>query len=303
MQSNSPLPNINYSLANGGNSTSPLITVFKTQDPTIYDIQYPVKQRWLNVTSSREWILTGFSSNAGITTANWLQLADGNSVLDFVVPSGTSPVNPDLNGQITFTSNDGSVNITGSANAIDFGLSDQYTSDFGVPNGTSPITPDANGLVNFTSTNGTITVTGSAGGAGLQNINFETTTPSLLPWTPTLFGSVTAGTSTYSTQAGTYKIVGGIVFAQFAVIGNTTGGSGDVVIGGLPYPNNSQTNCYGTCIDTNFTWPLGTSSIVTQIGQGQNFMRILASGSGAVFDFVQISNTGFNVQGSIFYSI
>jgi hypothetical protein len=196
-------------------------------------------------------------------------------------------------------------NISGTttANWIRSGVGNAVI-DFGLPNPTSPITPDSNGLVNFTSTGGTITISGSAGGTGAQNINFDITTPTLLPWTPTLYGSSTAGTTTYSTggQVGSYRVFGGMVFAQFFVIGTTSGGVGNVTIGGLPIPSGSSNNCYGSCIDTSFVWPASTTSICLSLGGG-TAMTIAASGSGAAFGFVPISNVVFNVQGSIFYPI
>jgi hypothetical protein len=177
--------------------------------------------------------------------------------------------------------------------------------DIGVPNGTTPIAPDINGLVNFTSTGGSVTITGTAGGTGAQNINFDLSTPALLPWTPTLDGS-TPGTTIYSVngQKGTYRVFQGMVFAQFFVIGTSATGTGNLVIGGLPISANASAgNCYGTCVDTNFTWPMSTTSICLQLIGGNSSMLILASGSGAAFGAVQISNTSFNVQGSIFYPI
>jgi hypothetical protein len=122
MQSNSPVPNFNYSVANGGNSSTPFITILSTVDPTSSSIQYQVKQRWINTVESREWILTGFTSNAGVTTANWLQISDGDAIVQFTGGTGTTgfPVNPNSDGQVQLTSSDSSVIITGSTNSIDF---------------------------------------------------------------------------------------------------------------------------------------------------------------------------------------
>lgn len=173
----------------------------------------------------------------------------------------------------------------------------------GVPNGTSPITPDANGLVNFTSTAGSVTITGSAGGLGAQNINLDLSIPALIPWTPTLFGSTVAGSTVYAARAADYKLIDRVVFAQFFVTGTTTGASGNVVIGGLPFPSASSSNCFGSAIDVTFTWPTNTTSICLILGGGLSAMNISASGSGVAFSNVQISDITFNVQGSIFYPI
>lgn len=75
---NSPIPNGNYGVATGINSSSPFITIFKTSDPTSNDINYPVKQRWVNTSNANEWILTGFTTTSGVTTASWLLLGTGS---------------------------------------------------------------------------------------------------------------------------------------------------------------------------------------------------------------------------------
>lgn len=76
-QGNAPVANNLYGVANGTNSNVGYITVFMTRDPTHNDINYQVKQRWLNTSTATEWILLGFTSSAGVTLANWLQLSDG----------------------------------------------------------------------------------------------------------------------------------------------------------------------------------------------------------------------------------
>jgi hypothetical protein len=257
MQSNSPVPNFNYSVANGGNSNSSFITVFTTSDPTPNDIQFQIKTRWVNTTTNNEWILISYKSSSNLTTANWIQLGDGNAI-----------------------------------------------KEIGVPSGTSPIDADSNGLINFTSNSSSIQITGNAGGTGAQNINFDLSVPSLLNWTPTLSGSSVAGTATYSSQQGTYRVFAGIVFVQFNVIGSITGASGNVTISGLPIPcNSSAGNCYGSCLETSFSWPSNITSIVLQLQQSNSSMTIFGSGSGTAFGAIQIANTSFNIQGSIFYPI
>lgn len=77
LMGNAPLANENYSIATGSNSTSTLLTVLMTRDPTPYDINYQVTQRWVNVIEATEWILIGFIAISGVTTANWLQLIGG----------------------------------------------------------------------------------------------------------------------------------------------------------------------------------------------------------------------------------
>jgi len=54
-------------------------------------------------------------------------------------------------------------------------------------------------------------------------------------WTPTIKGSVTAGTSTYSTQTGKYVKVGNIVFITVYVTWNSASGTGNLRIASLPF--------------------------------------------------------------------
>lgn len=57
----------------------------------------------------------------------------------------------------------------------------------------------------------------------------------VLSWTPTLFGSSTAGTPTYSVQSGSYVQIGKLIVAQFQITLSAIGGmTGNVRLGGLP---------------------------------------------------------------------
>ena len=56
-------------------------------------------------------------------------------------------------------------------------------------------------------------------------------------WTPTIVGSTTPGTQTYSRQTGTYSRIGNRVFLEFNIILSALDGAtaGNVGIGGLPF--------------------------------------------------------------------
>lgn len=66
-----------YSRSSGTSSTSPFVEFFSNVDPTIYDVNFPIQKRWLNVISGIEFILVSFSSPAGALLANWYQLGGG----------------------------------------------------------------------------------------------------------------------------------------------------------------------------------------------------------------------------------
>jgi hypothetical protein len=54
-------------------------------------------------------------------------------------------------------------------------------------------------------------------------------------WTPTIIGSTTAGSATYSTQAGNYTKIGRLVTVQMYIGWTGHTGTGDMSISGLPF--------------------------------------------------------------------
>lgn len=106
-QANAPVPNNLYGVANGTNSNVGFITVFNDRDPTVNDINYVVKTRWINTLLVNEWILLGFTIINGLTSANWIELTAGAGILTLsddantvVKPSSDSSTPPD-NIQLT----------------------------------------------------------------------------------------------------------------------------------------------------------------------------------------------------------
>ena len=60
-------------------------------------------------------------------------------------------------------------------------------------------------------------------------------------WTPAFAGSTTAGTPTYTTQAGRYWKIASLVLVQFSVVVSALGGAaGNALITGLPYTSNAN---------------------------------------------------------------
>ena len=60
-------------------------------------------------------------------------------------------------------------------------------------------------------------------------------------WTPTWYGSSTAGTISYSVQTGEYTRIGRLVLCTFMLAVSSSGGGGDVTIGGFPFATKSDT--------------------------------------------------------------
>jgi hypothetical protein len=83
-------------------------------------------------------------------------------------------------------------------------------------------------------------------------------------WTPTIKGTSTAGTGTYSVQVGTYTKVGRVVYFQGRITWSAHTGTGDMQIAGIPFTALSTTNSNSTC---NFGYvnnlSLAASSVLT----------------------------------------
>lgn len=58
-------------------------------------------------------------------------------------------------------------------------------------------------------------------------------------WTPTVLGSTTAGTTTYSTQTGTYTRIGNLVYVQATLVWTNQTGTGNLRFGGLPFTSSN----------------------------------------------------------------
>lgn len=108
MTSNFPIGNIVNTVATGGASTVPFLTIVKDRAPTSYDNNYPLGQRWVDSTTSIEYFLLSMVSSSGTVLASWTELGnttnDINSIeVDASTPPGTDPVLPTALGVLTMT--------------------------------------------------------------------------------------------------------------------------------------------------------------------------------------------------------
>ena len=89
-------------------------------------------------------------------------------------------------------------------------------------------------------------------GTAAKGVNFTANTPAagmtsqLLnwyeegTWTPTIIGTTTAGTGTYSAQLGRYTRIGRTVYIQLQLIWTAHTGTGNMKIAGLPFTSNAS---------------------------------------------------------------
>jgi hypothetical protein len=63
-------------------------------------------------------------------------------------------------------------------------------------------------------------------------------------FTPTVYGSTTAGTATYTIQTGFYEKIGRLVHFQLYLEWSGFNGTGELLVVGLPFSSSSDSNMY-----------------------------------------------------------
>lgn len=95
----------------------------------------------------------------------------------------------------------------------------------------------------ITGTANQITVTNGDGASGNPTLSLPATFFEEGNWTPTVLGASTAGTNTYNVQYGVYQRIGTWVEVYARVEVNTTSGmTGNLLIGNLPFTSNNNSN-------------------------------------------------------------
>lgn len=194
------------------------------------------------------------SGSAGLKTS-----ADSSGVLALQT-NGTNAVTVDTSQNVGIATTSPAVKLHVATGGFQYGSASDYlrlvqtnTNEFGFL-----CNPLGNYSFNFNTSTGGIKVlntlgvgdaTSSTSGAGItfpatqsasSNANtlddYEEGT-----WTPTVLGSISAGTGTYTHQVGTYVKVGQMVCASALITITNHTGSGNLLFGGLPF-NTSNTN-------------------------------------------------------------
>jgi hypothetical protein len=126
-------------------------------------------------------------------------------------------------------------------------------------------------------------------------------------WTPTLTGGTVAGATTYTSQLGTYIRIGSLVWVWGNITITAATGTGNAVIGGLPFSASGASNNYlGSCFisGAGWAWPVGstmmTPAIVPSAGSS---MLIEGSGTATGNQPLQMTNAAFNIWFTIVYRV
>ena len=125
-------------------------------------------------------------------------------------------------------------------------------------------------------------------------------------FTPTIDGA-TPGVTTYSSQLGMYIRTGNIVTCQISIAITAATGTGNIVLGNLPFTisNTIAINPRGTLTlsSTVITWPVGTTMIALAGQAATKTAFIQAVGSGVAISPVQMANGVAIFQGELTYRI
>lgn len=154
-------------------------------------------------------------------------------------------------------------------------------------------------FASLSSSAGSLTYTTGTNSLNIDIANFVNWTS----WTPTLIGNTTAGTTTYTTQAGLYMRLVNLVIVNFTVAITAATGTGGLRIANLPLTINATGDAKGSCVITGFTWGSGDTYVVLTGLPGTTTIGVQGSQSAGTGIFVQIANVTGSVSGTLMYRV
>lgn len=115
-------------------------------------------------------------------------------------------------------------------------------------------------------------------------------------FTPTLVGQTTAGTTTYSVRTGFYRRIGSLVSFNINITLSSATGTGDVLIGGLPFTINSNWIPVATVyISSTWAWPANRTFLVFTGSAANVTGTIRGLGSSLSASSLQMTNANLSV--------
>lgn len=121
-------------------------------------------------------------------------------------------------------------------------------------------------------------------------------------WTPTIDGAV-SGTTTYVTQSGSYIKIGKSVTVNFTVTFTAATGTGNVVLGGLPFTISAAANYQpiGNVYTSGVTWPASHTQIALFGNNNDITSSPKAIGSAQSDANIQMANSSQSWYGTMTY--
>ena len=112
-------------------------------------------------------------------------------------------------------------------------------------------------------------------GRGAETVTAASGTGALGTFTPVFAGSSTAGSNTYSSQVGAYKVINNVCFFQINIQMTTKDAAmaGNVQIGGLPFPVGASASASAT-VGYKAAITTALNSLSTLSNPGTNFIRL-----------------------------
>lgn len=119
-------------------------------------------------------------------------------------------------------------------------------------------------------------------------------------WTPTYFGSATAGVTTYTTQTGVYTRLGRVAVLHFELQWTNATGTGSVRIGGLPFtPATGMRYAYGVY---NESVTFANGSVQGLLEGGGTAARLFSPATNAAGTELAIEVAGI-IRGTIVHNV
>jgi len=121
-------------------------------------------------------------------------------------------------------------------------------------------------------------------------------------WTPTAYGSSSAGTTTYNDRKGFYTKIGRQITVSLYIDIASLTGTGALFFGGLPYQvkNISNINITGSVMTLGLNWTGGTS-IVLYCNQASTYLSMYGSGDDIGWAQQLCVNEAFAIIGTVTY--
>ena len=119
-------------------------------------------------------------------------------------------------------------------------------------------------------------------------------------FTPVLEGGTTAGSSTYTTQQGTYHRIGNLIhFSIDLVLATLSGGSGIAIISGLPFASDSGIGVITVGKYSNIVLTGGRVDLQAEIPASSLFIRLYTSGFSSAVPSANTTIAEFSATSSI----
>jgi hypothetical protein len=121
-------------------------------------------------------------------------------------------------------------------------------------------------------------------------------------FTPTMFGSISAGTTTYVLQVGKYTKIGNVVFVNVIISWSAATGTGTMEMGGLPFTVANGSPTIGAVFTDGLNWPGNTGPSVLA-NDGSTNVRLYVSGDNTAVEIQTVVNETAGVRFSVYYYV